>query len=592
MRLRRYFGGLAVLAMLAAVLIWPGSESPVEPTNALDATVGGPPSAPDEVLVRFRAGADRPAARGQARAQLVRRLAAVPGLELLRVERGTPPAVAAERLERRADVLYAEPNHRRFARGSVNDRYFPYLWGLHNTGQTIRGSAGTPDADIDAAEAWDVTTGDAAQPVAVVDTGIASAHPDLASQIAPGGYDFVEDDDTPQDADGHGTHVAGTLAARAGDGEGVAGVAHGTRVVPLRVLGADGSGTVADLVDAYGWAAARGIRVLNASLGGPSFSRAERDAVRAAADTLFVVAAGNGGDDGVGDDVAVAPEYPCAYAEPNIVCVAATDSSDRLAGFSNYGAVSVDVAAPGVSVLSAVPDTAWAWSDGTSMATPHVAGAAALVWARFPDAGVADVRAALLDSADPLPGLAGKVATGARLNAHGAVTLPLAAPAPAAPVEEPASEPIPPQTVEPAPAPPAAPEPEPTSPLPTDPPAESGNTDPLPDTAAPVVSLAVRSTRAVGVLVRRGVTLAIGCSEACTIDARLGLRTPRASVARTTARLATAGRRRVVIRVSRAARRRIARTPGRRLRVVVTLRVRDRAQNLRRVQRVVYFARR
>ena len=587
MAARRLLALFAALAVVGAALIWPDGETPVESTRALEpaaATAG----APDEILVRFRSGtpdAARGEARGQARARLVRR-PRLPNLELLRVEAGTSASAAIDRLERRRDVLYAEPNHLRQARGSVDDRYFPYLWGLHNTGQAVRGTAGTPDADIDAPEAWDVATGDPAQPVAVVDSGIAAGHPDLATQIAPGGRDFVEDDDTPQDEDGHGTHVAGTIAARGQDGQGVAGVAFDGRVLPLRVLDANGSGTVADIIDAYAWAASHDARVLNASLGGAGPSRAERDAIRAAGRTLFVVAAGNGGDDAVGDDVDSTPEYPCAYAEPNVVCVAATDSSDRLAGFSNFGDQAVDLAAPGVTILSSYPPSGWAWLDGTSMAAPHVAGAAALFFARFPGASVADARAALLASVDPLPGLAGKVATGGRLNAHALVTRPLPAPAPAP--EPAAEEPAPPPTVEPAPAPPPAPEPQPTAPAPEPAPAPAA----APDTAAPIVSMALRSKRTVPVLIRRGLTLAVGCSEACAIDARLALGTRGATIARATASIATAGTRRVVVRLGRTARARIARARGRRVRTSITLLVRDRARNLRRVRRTVYFARR
>ena len=164
---------------------------------------------------------------------------------------------------------------------------------------------------------------------------------------------------------------------------------------------------------------------MNASLGGSEGSLAEYDALAAASDTLFVVAAGNGGTDEEGDDNDATPTYPCAYDLPNVICVAATDNRDELAGFSNFGSTSVDLAAPGVTIASTVPrDTSgdrWAYADGTSMATPHVSGAAALAWARSPAASVADIRSALLSNVDPVPSLAGVTVTGGRLNAYRAL---------------------------------------------------------------------------------------------------------------------------------------------------------------------------
>jgi subtilisin family serine protease len=166
------------------------------------------------------------------------------------------------------------------------------------------------------------------------------------------------------------------------------------------------------------------VRVVNLSLGGSDFSRAERDAIAAARDVLFVVAAGNGGADGAGDDVDVAPQYPCAHALDNIVCVGASDQRDALAGFSNFGARSVDLLAPGVNVLSTVPaegtsytEYDYAFLDGTSMATPHVAGAAAMIAGREPNIGVDDLKQALLSPTDPLPQAAGRTVTGGRLAA-------------------------------------------------------------------------------------------------------------------------------------------------------------------------------
>ena len=298
-------------------------------------------------------------------------------------------------------------------------------WGLENTAQSVWGHRGTLDADIDAAGAWAITRG-AGATVAVVDSGVDLAHPDLLARLLPG-YDWVDDDSVPQDAHGHGTHVAGTVAA-AENGLGVVGVAPGADVIPLRVLGANGSGWGSDVAAAFDWAGDRGVRVVNASLGSDGITTAERQAIRDHPETLYVVAAGNDGD-----NVDSTPHYPCAYTEANVLCVGATDSDDEIASFSNYGATAVDLFAPGVSIASTYPTgfgsdldysstgDGYEMLNGTSMATPHVAGAAALVVAHHPGYTASQIKAALMDSADLRPGLTGKARVGGRLNAAAAL---------------------------------------------------------------------------------------------------------------------------------------------------------------------------
>ncbi|MGH2715147.1 MAG: S8 family peptidase, partial [Thermoleophilaceae bacterium] len=351
----------------------------------------------DEIIVRFEAGlnaAERAAIRDEAGTALERALP-VSGMQVVAVSPGQS-AVAAERaLERESDVLYAEPNATRHVFLRPNDPYFPMLWAMENTGQSVLGVPGSSDADTDAADAWDAGVGGGVV-VAVVDTGVDGDHPDLAANAwrNPGesgsgresnrvdddrngrvddwrGWDFVANDSNPADANGHGTHVAGTIGARRGNAVGVAGVADGSRLMALRAFDAQGSGTVADAISAYAYAAAAGAKVVNLSFGSPFASLAERDAIAASPGMLFVAAAGNGGFDGIGDDNDLDPEYPCAYPLPNVVCVAASDNRDRLAEFSNYGARSVDLAAPGVSILSTLPGGGYGWFDGTSMAAPH-----------------------------------------------------------------------------------------------------------------------------------------------------------------------------------------------------------------------------
>lgn len=550
----------------------------------------GPASVPGEVLVRFKAGVSRQArgaAHATAAASAVRRLP-VRGLELLTVPGAVAGAVTA--LEKRSDVLYAEPNYLFRTTGRSNDPYLPHQWGLHNTGQSVYDAGGTGDADIDAPEAWDVTTGSRTVTVAVVDTGVDADHPDLAGRIWSNpaearngvdddgnglvddvhGWDFGGDDNEPDDVDGHGTHVAGTIGAAGNDGAGVTGVAWDVSIMPLRVFDGPYADSAA-IAAAFAYAGAHDVDVVNASLGGPGQSQAVADAITAAPDTLFVVAAGN---EGTNNSQPATPVYPCNYPVENLVCVAASDNHDRLAEFSNYSSREVDLAAPGVGILSTVPpltealhedfesgllgwttggtrtwttatdelgafltdapgsyapDTdswvqtrspldlrgvrgcsigygldlgiapydvlrleastdgtawqqvaqhtssmRWGWVqhslaaydaspsvflrfrlisnatlqdrgasiddvsvqcvgdtydgdeyallDGTSMASPHVAGAAALLSSVAPDAGVATVRGALLDGVDVKPGL-GDTATGGRLNAARSVQL-------------------------------------------------------------------------------------------------------------------------------------------------------------------------
>jgi subtilisin family serine protease len=407
----------------------------------------GPPGVataaePVELIVRFDSGAtaaDRLDARKGARADFERKLP-VQGMQLVEVESGQSAAAAERALESADGVLYAEPNAVRRAFLRPNDPYFPQLWAMENTGQSIRGVTGIPDADADATDAWDAGIG-VGTVVAVVDTGVDAGHPDLTANLwrnagesgsgreANGvdddlngmtddwrGWDFVAADNDPADENGHGTHVSGTISADRGNGVGVAGVADGAKLMPLRVLDGTGSGRVSDVILAYSYAFAEGARVVNLSLGSTSSSRAERDAIAAYPTMLFVAAAGNGGADGVGDDNDAVGAYPCAYLLPNVVCVAASDNRDQLASFSNYGATSVDLAAPGVSIASTWPGGGYSWSSGTSMATPHVSGTAALLWAAAPDSQPIDISSALLAGVDMKPAFSGRTVSGGRLN--------------------------------------------------------------------------------------------------------------------------------------------------------------------------------
>jgi subtilisin family serine protease len=340
-------------------------------------------------------------------------LVAVLPVEHTEVVRAAPGRLTEALAALQADpaVVVAEPDAP--VRALSNDPWYHLQYSLENVGQW----GGTPDADIDAPEAWQRSRG-AAQVVAVVDTGVDLDHPDLASRLLTANrYDWVQGDSVPDDANGHGTHVAGIVAAETDNLAGIAGVAPQASILPLRVLDADGNGWTSHIMAAFARAGDLGVPIVNASLGGSTASESLQRTIREHPNTLYVVAAGN---DGRNNDAT--PTYPCAYDLPNIVCVGASDYNDQRAYFSNYGTASVDLFAPGYFVYST-----WPWvqmyepMSGTSMASPHVAGVAALARGAAPSLGTAALKQALLASVDRPPGVAGVSVTGGRLNADGAV---------------------------------------------------------------------------------------------------------------------------------------------------------------------------
>jgi subtilisin family serine protease len=319
-----------------------------------------------------------------------------------------------------------------------NDPLFNEQWSLLNTGQR----SGKAGADICATRAWTKTTGSDKVVVAVIDTGVDYRHTDLAGNIwtrpanlAPytdkelgtfddlHGFDASDMDGDPLDDNGHGTHCAGIIGAEGDNKEGVSGVNWHVQIMPLKFLDANGRGTLRDAIECINYVIARkrdgvNVRIISASWGSMMGSRSLEDAIRRAGEEgiLFVAAAGNSSTNN--DRL---PHYPSNYDQPNVVSVAALDRNDRLARFSNYGARSVNIAAPGAEIMSTWPGNEYEEHSGTSMATPEVAGVAALILAANPNMTLKELRERLLSSVDKLPALEGKVSTGGRLNAARAV---------------------------------------------------------------------------------------------------------------------------------------------------------------------------
>jgi subtilisin family serine protease len=385
---------------------------------------------PTSILVRFRPNT----ASALEGTHLGRELSIVSGLHSVRLDAGMDVDKALEAYRADPDVFYVSPNYLVRALDIPNDPDYPLLWGMNNEEQT----GGTFDADIDHAEL--TFQGNGSTVVAIIDTGIDYTHPDLAGNIwtnileangAAGtdddgngyiddvhGYDFVNDDGDPMDDHYHGTHVAGTIGAVANNGIGVAGVSWDVQLMAVKFLDSGGGGTLENAVLAMQYVIANHVPISNNSWGGGGFFQPLYDAIAAAGAQghLFVAAAGNSGV-----DADFSPMYPAAYDLENIVSVAATDHNDFLAGFSNYGAVSVDLGAPGVDVYSTMPG-GYGYLSGTSMATPHVAGVAALVRDLHPTWGYQQIKDVLLSTVDPISALDGITVTGGRLNVVAAAT--------------------------------------------------------------------------------------------------------------------------------------------------------------------------
>ena len=415
-----------------------------------------PEYAKGELLIKFK-----PALKSDAIKSSLAKLNAVPissfrriGVQHIKLPKGLNVKEAIKMLEDDPNVEYAEPNYMLYLDFIPNDPRFPEQWALNNTG----GTGGTPDADIDAAEAWDIERGSDSVVIGITDTGIDYNHEDLSSNIwvnsgeTPGdgidndvngykddvhGFDFALDNSDPMDCHDHGTHVAGIIGAIGDNDIGVAGINFHTRMMALKIfvplncgciqLGA--TGTVADAVEGILYAVNNKAMIINASWHHEN-AASLRDAI-AYADSLgvlFVAAAGNDSKD---NDIT--PFFPANYGAPpynlkNVIAVASTDHNNDLSSFSNWGKTTVHLGAPGEDILSTIRGNKYGLMSGTSMASPQVAGVAGLVWSHYPDMNYLQVKDCILDNVDVIPSLTGKTITDGRLNAEKAVICPGAIP--------------------------------------------------------------------------------------------------------------------------------------------------------------------
>ena len=345
----------------------------------------------------------------------------------------TTASTAVEKLSSSADIEYVEPDYEVHTTWQPNDPSFSQQW-AHQVIQSVK--------------AWDITQGSQDVVVAVIDTGTDYNHNDLKDNIwhnpdeTPGnnrdddgngyaddtvGWNFVDNNNTPMADDNshyHGTHTAGIIGAVGNNGIGVVGASPHVKIMPLKFLASNGSGNISAAVKAIDYAISKRVKIMSNSWGGPQYSQALADAVERArqAGILFIAAAGNGGSDGVGDNNDTTANYPSNLSSDNIIAVAATTQTDSLTRFSNYGAGTVHIGAPGENILSTMNGNAYQNMSGTSMATPLVSGVVALMYALRPDLNYQQIKKALLDNVDKIPALQGKVSSNGRVNPYKALS--------------------------------------------------------------------------------------------------------------------------------------------------------------------------
>ena len=379
-----------------------------------------------EVLVKFKATINTNNAAEIHKKVGARVKETISGIDVVLVETGTKSVGdTVSAYAKFGGVEFAEPNF--IATALTNDEYYTNQWALNNTGQETCNTkrdictTGTTDADIDAQEAWGISTGSAQIKIAILDSGIDQDHPDLAEKII-GNIDF-SGSGSVDDFYGHGTHVAGIASALTDNSTGVAGVGFNTSLLNVKVLGNSGSGSYSAIANGIDWAVQNGAKVINMSLGSPQKSSTLELAVNYAWENGVVVVAAAGNSNNP------SRTYPAYYE--NCIAVAATDNNDVRASFSSYGSW-VDVAAPGVNIYSTFPNhpfylqteygrsNNYDFGNGASMSVPHVSGIAALVWANEPGLDNISVRSKIEQTSDRVSGT-GTYWIWGRVNACNAV---------------------------------------------------------------------------------------------------------------------------------------------------------------------------
>jgi subtilisin family serine protease len=401
MLLKPFYKTTSIIILCLFVFCFSASAGLAQGPGFQPPALATPPIVPGEIVVKFQSNISLAGARNSLRAEGMQLLQASTNNQPLRVQ-VTPgqEATAIADLLARGDVEYATFNYQIHTQGDPNDAGYNLQWALRNSGQTL----GTPGADISASEAWDLYTGGSDVIIAVIDTGVDLDHPDLAAKITSGsqaGYNFISPGANPNDDNGHGTHVAGIAAAASNNGKGVAGVSWGAKIMPLKILDSGGGGTTYNLSQAIMYAADHGAKVINMSLGGncgPGWPDVEA-AIDYAVDKGGLLIAASGND--------YSASVFCPGAINGVMAVGATDDDDFRASYSNYGSA-LDVVAPGSSIYSTLIDSnpagagTYGYNSGTSMASPHAAGLAALLWSYAPDLSRGQIESIIQGTADDL----------------------------------------------------------------------------------------------------------------------------------------------------------------------------------------------